>query len=70
MAAMSVKIVAVADSEWSCDDFENNGNRWKRTRDPINIKTHHEEIYSNKKRLKTVNEKVENDILQIATDYR
>ena len=69
MAAISVNIFSVAD-KLSCDDFENNGNRWKRTRDPINIKTHHEEIYSNKKRLKTVNEKVENDILEIATDYR
>ena len=42
----------------------------KRARDPINMKTHHEEIYSNKKRPKTINETVENDILQIATDYR
>jgi hypothetical protein len=42
----------------------------KRARDPINMKTHAEEISSSKKHMKTVNEKNDNDILQIATEYR
>jgi hypothetical protein len=42
----------------------------KRARDPINMQTHAEEISPSKKHMKTVNEKTDNDILQIGTDYR
>jgi len=39
-------------------------------RDPINMQTHVEEISPSKKHMKTVNEKNDNDILQIDTEYR